>query len=361
MKAAEFNANLLRVRQARLHQTAVRQKVASINGPPTYVRQMVGESIRKARFNAMGDIIFEKSADRFAYEAAVVNAPASSYQNQTKNKTPGIEDDAPTGRGGSARADRWSFLTDGDGSPNDDELWLQSEKAIQKKIDDGTEYTDKNDAIVEHYKTAYLVKHGPMKPPFKGSTMMVSHLSDKKEEKERIALMAQVGEIQTAIEKLERAQVSINGAIKDAEAQYYAAEAKYEKAVELVDAAKRIGDAAKTVAYQREAETAKADMDALQMLLNGGSSSIGLRWQAMEIRDGVAALMRQRTNVSAELGIDPEEQRRQKRWARFGGFSVGNATGGLLAAGAIIWWLNRREKSPATRRGAGRSPIDIFS
>jgi len=97
------------------------------------------------------------------------------------------------------------------------------------------------------------------------------------------------------------------------------------------------------------------------MLLNGGSSSIGLRWQAMEIRDGVAALMRQRTNVSAELGIDPEEQRRQKRWARFGGFSVGNATGGLLAAGAIIWWLNRREKSPATRRGAGRSPIDIFS
>ena len=109
-------------------------------------------------------------------------------------------------------------------------------------------------------------------------------------------------------------------------------------------------------------EVAKADMDALSLLLNGGPGSVGLRTQAIEIRKGIAALMRQRSTVSAELGIDPEAQSAAESSARTGGV-VGGALGGsavgAIAALGLVYLFRSRAKG--TGRGRGRNPIDIFS
>lgn len=374
MKAAEFNANLLRVRQARLRQTAIRQKVASINGPPTYVRQMVGESVRKARFNAMGAITFNSNADRVEYETAYRHADGL-YENQTDQETPGIIDDAPYGREAAGLNDRWSFRAGGDEAPTDNELFLESTATITKAVADGRQYTDVDEAIRANYKMKFVAKHGPMKPPFKGSTMMVSHLSENRDDMKRISLMSQVGEIQGAIEKLQRAQVSINASIQDNESAYYAAQNKYNAARQNYNSARTLSRLSESEfrteapisqqeldSFSREMEVAKADMDALSLLLNGGPGSVGLRTQAIEIRKGIAALMRQRSTVSAELGIDPEAQSAAESSARTGGV-VGGALGGsavgAIAALGLVYLFRSRAKG--TGRGRGRNPIDIFS
>jgi len=328
MKAAEFNANLLRVRQARLRQTALRQKAASINGPPTYVRQMVGESIRKARFNAMGAIVFNDTANKNAYESAVRAASATDYQSITnpRGMFPALKDDSPY----NSDSDMWSRTGTGTATPTDNELFLEVMNELLEKQAKGTLFTDFDAEHVKQYKERFIAKHGPRKPPFQESTMMLSFPSFN-EDAQTVAATRQLAEIQTGIDQLERALAAYNQQIKDAEESF------------------------KTTTNLEEKKM-------LDILLNGGGGAQGLRALAADVRKGITSLHAQRRTVAAELNIDVGAATEAtsgsfKKGLAYGG-GGGAVLGGVVALG-IIYAMRKSYK--ATGRGRGKNPIDIFS
>lgn len=361
MKRAEFNARIAHVQNVRNQQRAIRNKVAAINGPPTYIRQMANESVRKARFNAMGEINFNHNADFRAYEDAARAAQAVDITTITASKTPGITDDPVKG----GLDDSWS-LKGNTATPTDENLFTAAEKKIAEKERDGTNFTDRDAAIHAQYKDDFIVKHGGSKRPFKESTMMVSHLKDEMDPN-RLFGVRQLAEIQDAIDKLEKTLVAYNEQIKDLEAQYYAAESKKNKAKSNLTYAKRLKptgaiDDAEIAGFESEVATTTAEMEAINVVLNGGGGAQGVRSMAMDVRRGIKALQNQRAKVSAVLGVDPAsvfagKVGMAKKGAAAGGV-VGLGTGVIATIGLFYLF---RKTSPSMGRGRGKNPIDIFS
>ncbi len=367
MKRSEFNARIAHVHKIRNQQRAVRNKISALNGPPTYIRQMAGESVRKARFNAMGDILFNNRGDKTAYESAAVAAQDIDISTVNTTTTPNLTDDPV--RGG--LNDSWSISGEvSSPTPKNANLFLAAENKILQRENEGEVFSDRDAAIHAQYKADFIVQFGPSSQPFEESTMRVSHLQDN-EDPQRLAGIQQISEIQDAIVKLEKTLVKYNEQIGEQETEYYAkvealntAQQNLEWADNLVSTG--VIDESERSGLELAVSTAQAEVQAIDVLLNGGSGAQGLRSLAMDVRRGIAALQRQRATVSASLGIDPAKISQLTRDAAVSGARKGTLGGGALGLGTgiiatlgLIWLF--RKTTPSTRRGRGRNPIDIFS
>lgn len=357
MRRSEFNARIAHVHKVRAQQRAVRNKVASISGPPTYIRQMANESVKKARFNAMGDIVFNNSADRMAYETAA-QVPIRQYGGP--RETPGLIDDPVKG----SLDDEWSMVGD-DKTPQYESLYNEAKLAVSER---GVSSGDYDDAVHAEYKRMVRVRHGISARPFKDSTMMVSHLNDDMDPT-RMAGVRQLAEIQDAIDKLNQTLVVINQQIKDSEADYYNAESEVKAAranktyaSKLNRADSSVVSAAEVASFDAAVATKEAEMQVINALLNGDALSQGLRPMAQDVRRGIAALQRQRAKVSGELGVNPDDVFKAKvgaaRTGAIGGGTVGMGVG-IVATLGLLYLM--RKTTPSVRRGSGSNPINIFS
>lgn len=357
MKSAEFNARVAHVHKVRNQQRAIRNKVAAISGPPTYIRQMANESMKKAQFNAMGDIVFNSMADKAAYETAA-QVPIREYGGA--RQTPGLIDDPVRG----SLDDEWSMIGD-DKTPIYSKEFNEAKIAVTERGVPANRYDDE---VHAEYKRMVRVKYGISARPFKDSTMMVSHLDDEMDPA-RVAGVRQLAEIQDAIDKLNESLVVINGQIKESEADYYKAVSAVKKASANKTYASRLNKVDSSVVSDAEVAsfdtivaTKKAEMEVLDVFLNGNGTAQGLRPMAQDIRRGIAALQNQRSKVSGDLGVDPDDVFKAKMGAAKKGALTGGGVGvgvGMAATIGLLWLM--RSKSPSVRRGRGKNPISIFN
>lgn len=368
MKRGEFNARIAHVHKVRNQQRAIRNRVAAISGPPTYIRQMAHESMKKSQFNAMGDIEFQNAARLLDYEKAAAHSLTITSDdgfnlNDYEERNKGLVDD-PKRKG---LDDSWS-LTRKDSTPRDVELYNQAADKVKASKGFFSSKKGMQDEIDEKYKEMVRIKHGINFRPFMDSTMMVSHIEYQEVTKGQDSAVRQLAEIQDGIIQFNKTLTAINEQIKQNEADFSRMERNYKIAEENVKHAKALRTAdpmatteADIEAYERILTTIKAEFDAYDILMNGDKTSPGLRKMAKEVRRGIDALEKQKRSVSAQLGIDKYGADARVSAAKSQGALVGGAGGALLgAAGLIALAMYMGDSAPSTTRGRGRSPIDIF-
>ena len=156
MKRSEFNARIAHVHKVRAQQRAVRNKVASISGPPTYIRQMANESVRRARFNAMGEITFRDAADTAAYTKAKqhldsLESDTNFDLSRYKERQSGLLDDPKY----DGLDDDWS-LTRANSTANDPELFKEARLKVEAESGWFASKSKKRDLVHEEYKNCLL-------------------------------------------------------------------------------------------------------------------------------------------------------------------------------------------------------------
>jgi hypothetical protein len=369
MKSAEFNARIAHVHKVRNQQRAIRNKVAAISGPPTYIRQMANESIKKAQFNAMGDIIFDKTRDKSAYEKAAAHSLTITSEDgfnldQYGERNEGLVD-SPKVRD---LDDDWS-MTKKASTPSDPELYKDTRLSVGKK---GWFQSQEDYEVEVHleYKRRVRIKHGPNYPPFKHSTMQASHIEyeTSRKTKERQKRVRQLTEIEDAIVKLSKTLTAINEQIAENEVEYQAGREELALAQQDVENARRLKQVNPTATtgtdvayYMQRANQIKIEQDLRDALMNGDKDSPGLRNMAKEVRAGINSLQVQKRSVEGELGIDTLSTFKRVNSARVSGMKIGGGIGALAgAAGLIALAMYMGDGGPSTTRGRGRNPIDIF-
>ncbi len=368
MKRAEFNAQLAHVHKARNRQRAIRNKISAISGPPTYVRQMANESIKKARFNAMGAIDFGNDrARRLQYETARNIANDVDISNQFTTRTSSVFDDPTIVKGGDGLDDDWSLSVkdwESDATPTNtgeikgEELYLQVEKDLGPKASKAEVHAE--------YKSRFKTRYGRSARPFEQSTMMVSHIPDNLDQagRETFAKTKQLAEVQDAITKLDKSLVVINGQIKEQEGELIAKKQELDAARKNLNYARHL-QKTKPEALEPGAigglallvNVLQTDYNQKSVLLNGDSNSQGLRSMAIDVRKGISALHAQRSQLMGELGVTEPAPRG----------IVGSAvrtTGTYAIPVAVVTYLLAMRyftKQRGTRRGRGNNPLDIFA
>ena len=368
MKRGEFNARIAHVHKVRNQQRAIRNKVAAISGPPTYIRQMAHESMKKSQFNAMGDIEFKSAARQFDYEKAAAHTLTITSDdgfnlNKYEERNKGLVDD-PKKKG---LDDDWS-LTRKESTPRDVELYNQAADKVKASKGFFSSKKGMEDEINEKYKEMVRIKHGNNFRPFVDSTMMVSHIEYQEVTKGQDSAVRQLAEIQDGIIQLNKTLTAINEQIGQNEAEFLRVESEKKNAVRDVNNAKRLNKInpqattkADIEAYSRRSAVIEEEFNALNVLMNGDKTSPGLRKMAKEVRRGIDALEKQKRSVSAQLGIDKYGADARVSAAKNQGALIGGAGGALLGVtGLIALAMYMGDSTPSTTRGRGRNPIDIF-
>ena len=368
MKRSEFNARIAHVHKVRAQQRAVRNKVASISGPPTYIRQMANESVRKARFNAMGEITFRDAADTAAYKKAKqhldsLESDANFDLSRYKEKQPGLVDDPKV----DGLDDDWS-LTQATSTPNDPELYKEARLKIEAQRGFWrASGKNERERIIEEYKKMVRSKHGMNYPPFQDSTMQVS-----RQEFERNKVQEQrtkdLSEIQDAINKLNRSLTAINEQIALNEGELIRLDRETELAFEDLQSAQRlnqINPQATTFqdvqVYNQRMNDLGVEKQVYNALMNGDANSVGLRTMAKETRRGIAALENQKRRVQSMLGMNVKGMDDMVKSAENRGLRYGGLGGAVFGAGALVLAaIYFSDTIPSTGRGRGRNPLDIF-
>ena len=368
MKRAEFNAQLAHVHKARNRQRAIRNQISAISGPPTYVRQMASESIKKARFNAMGAIDFGNDrARRLQYETARNIAKDVDISNQFMTRTSSVFDDPTIVKGGDGLDDDWSLSVkdwESDAIPTNTgeikgtELYLQVEKDLGPNASKAEVHAE--------YKSRFKTRYGRSARPFEQSTMMVSHIPDNLDQADRetFTKTKQLAEVQDAITKMDKSLVVINEQIKEQEEKLIAKKQELDAAKKNLNYAKHL-QKTKPEALEPGAigglsllvTVLQADYNRKSVLLNGDSNSQGLRSMAIDVRKGISALHAQRSQLMGELGVTDPAPRG----------IVGSAvrtTGVYALPVAVVTYLLAMRyftQQRGTRRGRGNNPLDIFA
>ena len=367
MKRSEFNARIAHVHKVRAQQRAVRNKVASISGPPTYIRQMANESVRRARFNAMGEITFRDAADTAAYTKAKqhldsLESDTNFDLSRYKERQSGLLDDPKY----DGLDDDWS-LTRANSTANDPELFKEARLKVEAESGWFASKSKKRDLVHEEYKKMVRSKHGMNYPPFKDSTMQVSR-QEFEHNKVQEQRTKDLSEIQDAINKLNRSLTAINEQIARNEGELIRLDEETVLAREDLQYAQRLNQAnpqattAQDVqVYDQRMKDLEAEKQVYNVLMNGDADTVGLRTMAKETRRGIAALENQKRRVQSMLGMNVKGMDDMVSSARNRGLMVGGTGGALLGAGALVLAaIYFSDTIPSTGRGRGRNPLDIF-
>lgn len=328
MKPAQFNAEIGRIHAARAKQVHLRNNIGALNGAPTYLRHMKAESLQKARFEEMGNatrklewlrhkmgrrdpffgfgaISFDSTNDMQAYQTGVEAARNVDLTSVPSSLT-WPTDALPL----NDTSDLWSGEAE---NATDTDLYI---KVIEKG---GT---------IEDYKRRFIGKHGPRVPPFKESTGQLSLSEDALAVKYKEDLR-QLAEITEALETLEKTLYAYNQQIAEVEAQL-------------------------------NGNTTAQDRETLRDFLYGTNNTPGLRGRAMQVREAITALRRQRGYLTSNMDSFLKEagEPNWKGYARGAAIGGGGMAAGLALGVFLVW--NARRRLPGNRRRS-RDPIDIFS
>ena len=329
---------------------------------------MANESVRKARFNAMGEITFRDAADTAAYKKAKqhldsLESDANFDLSRYDERQTGLVDDPKV----DGLDDDWS-LTQATSEPNDPELFKEARLKIEAQRGFWrASGKNERERIHEEYKKMVRSKHGMNYPPFKDSTMQVS-----RQEFERNKVQEQrtrdLSEIQDAINKLNRSLTAINEQIALNEGELIRLDEETVQSFEDLQSAQRlyqVNPQATTLqdvqVYDQRMKDLETEKQVYNALMNGDANSVGLRTMAKETRRGIAALENQKRRVQAMLGMNVKGMDDMVRSAEKRGLMFGGTGGAIFGAGALVLAaIYFSDTIPSTGRGRGRNPLDIF-